>query len=213
MNSTGKDRRSPLFSDEEARAKARVSSVATQRIASFQRVLAILPFIEQAREELAYEYDQKGYNKSIGDNAVANWLNDQIEKTNDPRLATPGGRKWGPRQVRDNIMEAPDRMVESIVLECRTRMTAVALSADFTKPEEAVTDLEQEYLGFIAEALDLGHRLNGHRKRTKEELWEEARRKAIEVAADQRRKKPVSMMARERLWKHFPPVVRKVFEK
>ena len=203
----------PVFLNEEVEAKANVSSAATRRIASYQRALLLLPFVEEARDELAHEYDQKGFNKTISYDAIARWLNSRYVETADRNLLPPRGRTWSGKQVGKNIMGAPARIIEDAVLECRSRMTVLVLSADFTKPVDAVTELEKEYLGYIADAIDIEHRLNGNRERTREELMEEARHKAIEVAAMQRQRKPMSMMARERLWNNFPPIVQKVFEK
>lgn len=211
-NLVGKSPGNPVILSEEARAKSVVSRTATVRIESFQRAKRFLPLVEQAREEIERQYHQNFYEKDVSHAAIANWLNDFRDK-NGKAFGPPHGQLWSGKQVTKNLMEAPDRIIDAAVLECRTCMTAIALSADFTKPAEAVTELEQEYLGYIADAIEIEHRLNGHRPRTRAELMEEARYKAIEVAGRQRKNKPVSMMARERLWKHFPPVVRKVFEK
>ena len=208
----GEEPENPLFLAEQLKAKRIVSRVATQRIESYQRALSILPFVEEARIELTYEYEEKGYNKSVGDNAVAKWLNSKIGKIENPNLLPARGKLWSSTQLRLNIMDAPARIIEAAVLECRTRMTVLALSADFAKPIDAVTKLEQEYLGYIADAIEIGHRLNGNEPKSREKLLEEARYKAIDVAAMQRQRKPMSMMARERLWKNFPPIVKKVFE-
>lgn len=211
-NSVGKVRKNLHISGEEARAKATVSKAATDRAQAYERAKRFLPLIEQARAEIEQDYHRKFYQKDVSLKAIAEWLN-EFSKRNGSTFNAPHGGSWSGKQVAKNILGAPDLIVEAAVLECRTRMTALALSADFTKPSDAVSELEQLYLGYIAEALDLEHRLNGHRTRTREELLDEARHKAIEVAADQRQRKPVSMMARERLWNHFPPVIRKVFEK
>ena len=205
-------RTNPVFLNEEVEAKANVSSAATRRIASYQRALLLLPFVEEARDELAYEYDQKGFNKTISYDAIARWLNSRYVEIADRNLLPPRGRTWSGKQIGKNIMGAPERIIEDAVLECRSRMTVLALSADFTKPVDAVSELEEEYLGYIADALEIEHRLNGHPERTRSKMLEEARYKAIEVAAMQRQRKPMSMMARERLWKNFPPIVKKVFE-
>jgi hypothetical protein len=211
-NSTGEGRANPLIQKEQDRAKAEVSRTATVRIQAYERALKLLPFVERARRELEDEYHRKFYLKDVSHRAIANRLNEFCKEEGGTQCKPPHGQSWSGKQVTENIMRAPERIIECAVLECRTRMTAFALSADFTRPFDAVTELEREYLGYVADAIEIEHRLNGNRTRTREELLDEARHRAIEVAANQRRMKPLSMMARERLWKHFPPVVRKVFE-
>jgi hypothetical protein len=211
-NSIGGTRRNPLIQSEEARAKGAVSSLAAQRIQAYERAVRLLPIVEMARRELEAEYHKKFYTKAVSDGAIAKRLNEYRRQKDDSRFAPLGGNDWSGKQVRESLMRAPDRIIDCAVLECRTRMTALALSADFTQSIETVTELEREYLGYIAQALELDHRLNGNAERSPTALLEEARRKAIEVAAIQRSSKELSMMARERLWKFFPTPVRKVFQ-
>lgn len=206
VNSFESEYRNRVLQSEAAKAKAEVSRTAIQRIQAYELAVRLLPVVERARRELTAEFEEKGYSKKVGDNAIAKWLRDNGHQ------ASQGG-DWGRKQVREVLMRAPERIIECAVLECRTRMTELTLSADFTKPIDNVTELEREYLDYIVQALELEHRLNGNHARTNDELLRDARDKAIEVAARQRSRKPTSMMARERLWKHFPPIVRKVFEK
>ena len=198
-------RRSPWILDEQARAKAEVSRNATRRIKAYERALEILPHFERARDQLQNEYYKASISKDVSDEVIAKRLNQY-------GIRPPGQGEWSRKLILENLKRAPDRIIECAVLECRTRMTEMALSADFSKPLGAGTELEEEYLGYIAKALEIRHRLYDNAPRTPEALLVEARFEAIEVAARQRASKPVSMMARERLWKHFPPVVRKVFE-
>lgn len=211
-NSIGGPRRNPLIQSEEARAKGEVSRIATMRIRAYERAVELIEIFEMARQELEAEYHKKFYDKEVSDRAIAKRLNEYRRQKDDRRFAPLKGKDWSGTQVRENIMRAPDRIIDCAVLECRTRMTALALSADFTQSIEAVTDLEREYLGYIAQALELEHRMNGNAERSPAALLEEARQKAIGVAAIQRGSKELSMMARERLWKFFPTPVRKVFQ-
>lgn len=210
-NSVEKNHGNPFISSEQARAKATVSKAATDRVQAYKRAQRLLPLIEQARAEIEREYHRRFYQKDVSFNAIANWLNEYSKESRVSSRAPYGG-EWSGKQLAKTVFGAPDEIIKTAVLECRSRMTALALSADFTRPMEAVEKLEREYIEYIAQALELGHRLNGNRQRTREELLAEARYKAIEVAADQRRQKPVSMMARERLWKQFPSVARRVFD-
>lgn len=212
VNSSGEGRGNPVIRHEQQRVKADVSRTATLRIDAYERALKVLPLVERARAELADENHRKGYLKDVSHRAIAKRLNEYCAASEGERYLPLKGKLWSGKQIAENLIRAPDRIIECAVLECRTRMTDLALSADFTKPIDHVTDLEREYLGYIAQAIDIEHRLQGNRNRPREELLKEARDRAIDVARKQRAAKQVSMMARERLWKHYPPVVRKVFE-
>lgn len=197
-------RRNPLIADEQTKAKALVSRTAANRVSAYERLLAILPHFERARAEIEAEYYRAGSDKDVSDEAIAKRLNEY-------GLRPPRGEKWDRKLILENLKRAPDRIIDSAVLECRTRMTDKSLSADFLKPLDTVKELEEEYLNYIAEAIAVRHRLYDNEPRTPEQLLSEARFEAIEIAARQREGKPVTMMARERLWKHFPPVIQKVF--
>lgn len=210
-NSPGERPENHGFGSEEAKAKSQVSRLATVRIQSFERAMRFVPLVEKARAEIAADYERKFYLKDVGYRAIAEWLN-QYRGEHGRAFSSPKGGDWSGKQVAQNLMEAPARIIEEAVLECRTRVTALALGRAFHNPQQEITELEQEYLGYIADALEIEHRLNGNRPRSREELLVEAWHKAIQVAADQRQRKELSMMARERLWNQFPPVVRKVFQ-
>lgn len=212
-NSMDEGRGNPIIRDEEARAKKNASSAATQRIQAYERAVALLPLVDRARRELEAEYHKKFYSKAVSDRAIADRLNEYCKEDGGRRYRPSGGGSWSGKQIRENLMRGPERIIECAVLECRTRMTAMALSADFSQPLDVVTELEREYIGYIADAIAIEHRLNDNDERSRAALLEEARHRAITVAATQRSNKPVSMMARERLWKQFPPVVLKVFQK
>lgn len=210
-NFPDKPRKNRAYFDEEARAKREVSRLAVIRTQSFERAMRFVPLIEQARAEIGAEFYRKFYERDVSYRAIAEWLN-QYQSEHGKGFSTPRGKKWTGKQVAENLMEAPARIIEEAVLECRTRVTAMALGRAFFDSEKEITELEQEYLGYIADALEIEHRLNGHRLKSREDLLREARYKAVAVAAEQRRRKELSMMARERLWNQFPPVVRKVFQ-
>ncbi len=192
-----------IIHTELVKAKASVARAARDRLDAYQHAVDMVEYVEQARREINDANYRKGFEKPVSDNAIAQWLNDAGHLTRTPGL-------WSRKTVRTALMDADIRAIEHAVLECRTRMTAQALSADFTA--DTVSELEAEYLAVIAEALALGHRLRGNRARSADELAVEAKRRAIEVAAVQRARKPISTMARERLWDGFAPFPRKVFE-
>lgn len=210
-NFPGERRKNPLIADEEARLKGIVTKVTNSRVKAFERLKRFVPLIEEARHDVNFEFGSKLYSKKASIKAIAEWLNGYW-RVNGRDFAAPRGGDWSGKQVTDDVFDAPSKIIDQLVLECRSRMTVRALSADFAKPLLEIAEIEREYIDYIADALDLEHRLHGNRKRTRDELLEEARHKAIEVAADQRRRKELSMVARERLWKHFPPVVKKVFQ-
>ena len=209
-NFPGENRRNPVISSEEIRLKGVVTRVANSRVKAFELLKRFVPLIEEARDDIKFEFASKLYKKKVSHNAIAGWLS-RYWKENGRQYASPMGGDWSSKKLAEDIFDVPAEIIEQLVLECRTRMTARALSADFRKPLEEIAELEREYLEYIADALELEHRLNGHPK-SREKLLQEARHTAIQVAADQRRQKELSMMARERLWKHYPPVVRKVFQ-
>lgn len=193
---------------ELVKAKREVGSQARQRLDAYDRAAAMLPWVELARAEIE-DARPEHFKDGVSDNAIARWLNLNHEGRGVPRAAQGG--EWGRKTVRAVLMDVDQRVIAHAVLECRTRMTATALRADFTKSLDKVEALEREYLDYIADAIDLGHRLRGDRQRERGELLAEARVAAIEEAARQRSRKPISMMARERLWTGRATIERKVF--
>ena len=182
--------------DEVCRiAKAEVNRTATTRIKAFTKAKNMLPAIEEAHRAITID----GKRDSM--RALARWL---TENGHGPSQS----QSWSSKTIGDVLYRADDRAIEHAVYECRTLMSARALSADFEATD--VGELEAEYLDIIADALAIGHKIRNERPRSREELMIEAKAKAIEVARHQRRTKLTSMAARERLWMH--PVGRKVFE-
>lgn len=203
----------PVICDEDTRAKADLTKAANARRAAFARVQKIVPLIEQARKEMLFEKDQKGHGDSISDAAFANWLNRYAKRRKSRRYLANNGDEWKPTKIRHTIFCAPDRMIFLAVLECRTRMFEISERADFEKCYDEMHDIEKKYLGFMADAIDLEHRLNGNRKRSRAQLLEEARHRAVDFTEEQRRKKPLSMTARYLFWDHDPPFVEMAFGK
>lgn len=180
-----------------SKAKAAVSRTATMRINAYERAVRLLPVVEEARDEIDARYNAEGlFGKLISDEAIADWLNSNGHNA-------PQSGPWSGKQIREVLFRAPELIITHWVLECRTRMTARQLSADFNQPIDLLSELEKHYLEKIGEAISNSHRLNGHRKRTSEELLEEARHLAIRVSEEQRRGGSLDMLARERLWKSF----------
>ena len=198
MKSIETERVKRLIDDETARARAKVGSEARQRVAAYDIAVEILPHVVKARAALHRCYENLGYSKEVSPGAIAKEMKGAL------------GREWGRSTVANQLYRADERIIEHAVLECRTRMTLNALSADFTR--ETVTHLESKYLDIIGDALDVGHQMRGERQRTRAELVREAREVAIQVAHRQRVRKPISMAARERLWDGFAPFPRRVFE-
>lgn len=210
--SAGKKPGNPVIYDEDTRAKADLAKSAKARLAAFKRVSIIAPLIERARQEMAYEKDQKGQNDWVSDSAIAKWLNSYAKRTKSRRYLAHNGKQWTPDKVRHWLFSAPDRMIFLAVLECRTRMFEISERADFEKPYSDMHEIEKKYLQFMAKAVALEHRLWGNRERLLPELIEEARIKAVDFSNEQRQKKPISMTARYMLWDHNPPFVEMAFQ-
>ena len=155
-----------LIHGVQARIKAEVSRTATMRIQAYERAVRMLPLVEKARRELEAEFHKKFYTKVVGDRAIADRLNEYCKEEGGACHKPSSSASWSGKQIRENLMGAPERIIKCAVLECRTRMTELALSADFTQPLDAVTELENEYLEYIAQALELEHRLNGNATRS-----------------------------------------------
>lgn len=193
-----------LIESELVRAKAQVASAATRRLDAYALAWRMVEHVENARREIDDENYRRGFEgKRVSSAALAKKLNE------NGHLRSPG-QMWGKSNVEMTLLRVEKYIVDQAVLECRTRMTAKALRADFDRL--TVDVLEAEYLKIIAEAIELSHRMNGNRQRSAGELVEEAKFAAIDMAAQQRAKKQISMMARERLWSGFAPFPRKVFD-
>lgn len=180
-----------------SKAKAAVSRAVTHRKKSYQRCLELVSAVEQARSEIEDDNIADGkFDKTVSDQSIADWLN------GDGHNAAQGG-EWDGKLVRDVLFRGPELIITHWVLECRTRMTAKALSADFSQPIDILSELERDYLERIADAIAISHRLNGHRRRDRTELLDEAQYLAKAVSDEQRNVGSLNMLARERLWKSF----------
>ncbi len=118
---------------ELVKVKASVARTARDRLDAYRHALDMVDHVEQARREIEDAHYEKFIEKPVSDNAIAKWLNDAGYLTRTPGL-------WSRKTVRTALMEADSRVIEHAVFECRTRMTARALSADFTA--DTVSDLE-----------------------------------------------------------------------
>jgi len=100
--------------------------------------------------------------------------------------------------------------IDLIVLECRTLMSARALSADFEG--ETLGELEARYLELIVSVIALWRRLLNRPTICPSKLRSRAAALAASTASQQRRGKPITMASRERFWRDRPAPVRKIFE-
>lgn len=197
-----------LFRNAISQAKADVSRAVSARQEAYAWAQQMLKPIEEARTAIRIDLAIERKDREPRESEIAEWLNQNGIR---PKGRQAENSKWSRVQLGKTVFRADERMIENAVLECRTRMTVMALSADFAKPVDMAHSLELEYLELIADALELGHRLRGERSRSREELMNDARHAAVDVARRQRANKPVSMAARERLWEDYAPIVRKVF--
>lgn len=112
-------------------------------------------------------------------NELAEWLN-----TNGHRTSTSG------RFVGKNLgttLFSVDRLIAAdAILECRTRMSALALSADFSVPPDDIVPLESECLNRIKAGIVLARNLERRSTLTDSQLADMAREMAINEARDQR---------------------------
>jgi hypothetical protein len=150
--------------------KGRVGALRSSRQRTIAWAESLLPVVEQARNELG---------ASIGPMALADWLNDRHHKT------STGNRFRGPNLGL--TLFSVDRMIaKDAVLECRTKMSALALSADFTVPPADAAPLEIECLERIKEGIVLARRLENRFALPEDQLTREARQMAIDESKRQR---------------------------
>lgn len=163
-----------------------VSAAITTRLKQYAWAKSMIEPVRRARLELVPE-GKRGKT----DAAMARWLNDN-------KFRTVNGHTFNTKAAGLLMYAAAEGMIEHAVLECRTRMTAVALSADFASADARVESLEAEYLPIIADALETGYLLAGLTVPRSGALMQEAQAAAVRVAAEQR-SQPMSMLARARL--------------
>lgn len=184
--------------------KGTVAGLVKRRIDAYQWARTVVTVVEQAYESL-----QLDPGETLSGPKLAQWLNDN-DVTVPLRPGSPKSEKVGKARANALLHKTDAMVIDLAVLECRTLMTARALSADFEG--QSLGELEERYVGFIAEIVTLGRRLRNQRPLSGVELAIEARAVAIDVAKAQRLEKPVSMAARERFWRDREPPLRKVFE-
>lgn len=162
--------------------RGRVSSLRASRMRSVEWAQKMLPIIETARDEL-------GGGATLAD--ISRWLNAKGHRTVSNRMFE--GKNLGATLFSVDKLVAGDA-----VMECRAKMSALALSANF---EVAVSDsepLQIECIERIEEGIVLARKLERRRPLSSAELYEEARRMAVEQAKLQRDDtRYVPMMARE----------------
>lgn len=175
-----------------------------RRVETFEWASAIASHFERAYEALGYARGEK-----LGGTRMAKQLAAQgltTRKGTDPSKLKDGGKAWADALM----MEADAGLIQELVLECRTLMSAQCLSADFASAN--LTRLESEYLALIAKAIEIGRQLRNDAYWSSERLLHEAKTAATAIAKSQRLQKPVTLAARERYWRDRPAPVRKVFE-
>lgn len=162
--------------------KGRVKSLQTQRLRTEKWAQELLPLVEQARDEL-------GGSATLIE--LAEWLNARNHFT------ATGNRHVG-RNFGTTLFSVDKTIAGEAVMVCRTKMSALALSANFNASQSDMQPLEAECLQRIRSGIVLSRRLERQRPLTEDELEREAQRLAIAQAdlqrADQRY---VPMLARE----------------
>ena len=184
--------------------KGQAASLTKRRVATFEWAESMVDQITAAHETLVLEPGER-----IGGKRLAKQLSAQGVVTRsgvDPVKLSDGGKKWA-----DELVYSDESLIDEAVMECRTQMTAMCLSADFHGDQ--LGEFEDRYVEIIADILKLGRKLRNESIIGRADLLAMARSAAIEAARRQRQdKEPVTMAARERYWRGRPAPVRKVFE-
>lgn len=187
------------------RLKGQHAQMTKRRIANFEYAKLVLPHIQAIYNEL--DYYEAG--EAIGGKRLAEALaarGVKTQKGQTPTILSDSGKAWANALVQ----ETDASLIADAVLECRTRMTALCLSANFES--QTVDTLEAEYVEIIADMLALGRALRNQPVWPRTQLIEQAWGDAKEQARQQRQEKPpVTMAQRERFWRDRPPPVRKIF--
>lgn len=191
-----------------AEHKRVVSAMASNRIKKFEWAETMVDALKYAREALIAE--QNGKAESL--HSIVKWINDQKNDDGSSKFPAVEGGKFHYQLLSDLLYKTASDYADQAVLECRTRMTALALSADFETADAAVGDLENECINQIAKALILSRKLKGSftETYTNEVAFKDARELARDIAKTQRQGKGMTMEARERLWKPTSRPVRLV---
>jgi hypothetical protein len=187
------------------RLKGQAAGSTTRRIETFEWVRGIVEQVDRAYTALDVE---RGY--TVGGTTLAKQLDKQGVLTRNnvrPTQHRDGGKAW----ANALIGETDAAMIDEAVMECRTLMTALCLSANFATVTP-VDNLENHYIEIIADIIELGRRLRNMSPISRPDLLVQARNDAMETARRQRQDKPpVTMAARERYWRDRPAPIRKIF--
>lgn len=137
--------------------------------------------ITAARRELGIEAKRA--------QALCDWLNSRS-------IASSQGGRFVPATLHIELYGVADRYAEHVVLECRTRMSARALSADFEHRHADRNSLEHEAIEKLVPVLALVYRLQDIPEPEHSELFMEAQAKLVAAAREQRHSKYSPMFAR-----------------
>lgn len=185
--------------------KATVSTQQAVRLKTYAWAKTMVEPLAKAREALRPSRKHESYR------AIAKWLTESADKGGGG-CTTSEGRGFKAQTVGDLLVMATNNYKDQAVLECRTRMTALALSASFETADAARDGLEADCVRVVADANRLADQLNGRPELEDAAYLANARVEAKQIAADQRKNKPMTMEAREKLWKPTPRAVRRIFD-
>jgi hypothetical protein len=161
--------------------RGHVTSLRKRRQKAFKWAQSILPALEQARAELG---------RSASDQELCDWLNAH-------QVTGPNGGRFHRPKLHEQIASVADTISADLVLECRTRMSARSLSANFQVSLTALSEFEAECIERIGEAINLTRQLLGDAPLTGDALQREAKDKAHSTAKAQRVKDYAPMLGRD----------------
>lgn len=133
--------------------------------------------------------------REIGEHAkrpveLCKWLNDH-------HIHSSQRGRFIPATLDIELYGVADRYAEDLVLECRTKMSARAMSADFSLRGDDQSTLESEAIEKLVPVVALVYRLQGMTVPSESDLREGAKSKVIDIAQSQRESRYDPMLARE----------------
>ncbi|ATP18546.1 hypothetical protein [Sphingobium yanoikuyae] len=156
--------------------------IRAKRLKTLEWAKGMEAHIAAARRELGVEAKRA--------QALCDWLNGRF-------ISSSQGGRFVPATLDIELYGVADRYSEDLVMECRTKMSARALSADFEQRGADGTSFEGEAVEKLVPVLALVYRLQALPVPSSSTLRDEARSKMIVVARDQRRSKYAPMLARD----------------
>lgn len=164
-----------------------IKTTRTRRLKTLKWAWQMRLLFDKARDEIGEH--------AKNDQTLCDWLNNYRDENGLPVRTIQNGH-FIPRTLHD-LHGVAHRYAEDLVLECRTKMSARAMSADFKLRTIVQDTLEAEAVRKLVPVIGLVCRLQGLPIPPRAERREEARLLMIEVAKQQRQSQYAPMLARE----------------